>query len=379
MKPLLTSLLLLLAALLPAQEERAFRVGTWNLEFLGADGNFRNNLPLRTPADHAAIGRKIRELGVAVLAVQEINDEASLRAVAAGAGPTWDLVLGTTGLWDDGKTAQRIGFLYDRAQVDLLHAEELLELPREFEGQKIFHRVPVTACFRHLPTGCDFRLVTVHLKAGPKPADAHKRRGEALALSAWLDALQQRPGEDPDILLLGDFNSTYATEPQQLFERAGLRRYLPQPVASPTIQHFPEPIDQIVVGRGFAEVRPSTYAVDSDHDGMAPQAWRQIYSDHFPVTVELRAASDDDPDATFTRGPAAHWLPATLRTTAAPTTAAWPFVAGARVHVATPNGSYAGPLLFAVPQDGHGFVVLATADGTVAVACAQVLAMHLRP
>jgi hypothetical protein len=83
-----------------------------------------------------------------VLAVQEINGEAPLRKVAAAAGPSWHVLLGTSGGWDDGKTAQRIGFVYDSAVVDLLQAEELLQLPREFEGVPIFHRVPVTACFR---------------------------------------------------------------------------------------------------------------------------------------------------------------------------------------------------------------------------------------
>lgn len=365
--------LLLLAALLPAQAESTFRVGTWNLEFLGAPGNFRNNLPPRTKADHAAIGKKLGELGVAVVAVQEVNDEASLREVAAGAGATWDVLLGTSGSWDDGKTAQRIGFVYDTSQVTLLHAEELLALPRTFEGQPIFHRVPVTACFKHTPSGCDFRLVTVHLKAGQKAQDEQKRRGEAAALAAWLDAVQQAPGEDPDVILLGDFNSTYTTDPQRLFEQSQLRRYLPQPAPSPTIQHFPEPIDQVVVGIGCAEVRFDSYAVDGDHDGMAKDAWRQVYSDHYPVTVALVANGDDDPGATFARGPASHVLPVRLRPTPA-----WPFVAGVSVQVVTPKGSYAGKLLLAVPENGHGFVTLTTESGTVAIACGQVQAMHLQ-
>ncbi len=364
---------LLLAALLPAQAESTFRVGTWNLEFLGAPGNFRNNLPPRTKADHAAIGKKLGELGVAVVAVQEVNDEASLREVAAGAGADWNVLLGTSGGWDDGKTAQRIGFVYDTAQVALLHAEELLALPRTFEGQPIFHRVPVTACFKHKASGCDFRLVTVHLKAGQKAQDEQKRRGEAGALAAWLDAVQQAPGEDPDVILLGDFNSTYGTDPQRLFEQSRLRRYLPQPAPAPTIQHFPEPIDQVVVGVGCAEVRLESYAVDSDHDGMAKEAWRQVYSDHYPVTVALVARGDDDPDATFARGPASQVLPVRLRPASA-----WPFVAGASVQVVTAKGPYVGKLLFGVPETGQGFVTLVTESGTVAIACEQVQAMYLQ-
>ncbi|MFN6195393.1 MAG: hypothetical protein ACK5BN_16410, partial [Planctomycetota bacterium] len=111
----------------PAQQPVVFKVGTWNLEFLGADGNFRTTLPNRDDADLAAIGAKVRELGVCALAVQEVNDEATLRKVAAGAGSTWQSLLGTTGDWDDKKTAQRIGFVWNQAEVELLHCEELLQ------------------------------------------------------------------------------------------------------------------------------------------------------------------------------------------------------------------------------------------------------------
>ena len=284
------------------QQSSSFQIGTWNLEFLGASGNFRNNLPQRTEEDYAAIGLKIAMTGVCIMAVQEINDEESLKKVAAGAGPQWGSFLGTSGRWDDGRTSQRIGFLYDKSAVDLLFAEELDQLPRQYEGAPIFHRVPLTAAWKHKTSGCDFRLVTVHLKAGQKPEDNKKRRGEAMALSGWLDALQRQPNEDPDIMVLGDFNSTYGTEPEQIFEQSGLRKYLDQTSASPTIMHFPEPIDQIVVADACVEVRRTSLHVASDFGGLSKDAWRKTYSDHFPVVFELHAENDDDPHATFLRG-----------------------------------------------------------------------------
>jgi endonuclease/exonuclease/phosphatase family metal-dependent hydrolase len=352
-----------------------FNVGTWNLEFLGAEGNFRNNTPPRTAADHAAIGRKIAELGACVLAVQEINDEASLREVAAGAGGDWNVVLGTSGGWDDGKTAQRIGFVWDSAQVELLFAEELLQLPREFEGLPIFHRVPVTAGFRHKASGCDFRLVTVHMKAGQKADDARKRRGEATALANWLDALGNASGEDGDVLLLGDFNSTYGAEPEQLFEQNDRRRYLEPRTPSPTILHFADPIDHVVVGQHFQEVRRDSLAIDGDCDGLPREQWRKVYSDHFPVTATIVAREDDDPQAKFTRGPATQALPRELppgarRTPApAPATGAakgpWPPAIGQRVRVLQlANGVVEGRLLAPLPEGAHGWIVL-DRDGEV--------------
>lgn len=340
----------LLAGVAAAQQTE-FKIGTWNLEFLGAAGNFRNNLPPRTDADYAAIGKKVHELGVCVLAVQEINDEATLQKVAAGAGPSWVAMLGTSGSWDDGKTAQHIGFVYDRAAVSLLHVEELLTLPREFEGSPIFHRVPVTACFQHKATGADFRLVTVHLKAGQKADDEKKRRGESTLLAGWLDRLLATAAEDHDVIVLGDFNSTYGTEPQHAFERSKALRYVPQPQPTPTIMHFAEPIDQVVVADACEEVRRASLAVDNDFDGMDKNAWRQTYSDHFPVTVTLRCQGDDDPGATF-----AHTPTPTPTPTSTPT---WPPAVGSRVEAQLIGGSQVrGKLLQPLPANAQGWLVM---------------------
>lgn len=363
----------------PAQQPVVFKVGTWNLEFLGADGNFRNNLPNRDDADLAAIGAKVRELGVCALAVQEVNDEATLRKVAAGAGSTWQCLLGTTGDWDDKKTAQRIGFVWNQAEVELLHCEELLQIPREFEGKPIFHRVPVTGVFRHRPTSCDFRLVTVHLKAGRKPDDEQKRRGESTLLARWLDGLQQTAGEDQDIVLLGDFNCTYGTQPQQAFETGNLRRWLTHAQPTPTIMHFPEPIDQVVVADACAEVQRGSLAVDGDFDGMDKDAWRKVYSDHFPVTVTLRATGDDDA-ATFARGPVDQSLPASRRGAAKTARIEWPYVAGVRVLVqVTTNRTFEGKLTHDVPTDGQGWIRILL-DGEAQprlVHCATVMSLRL--
>lgn len=368
----------LLALALPGQTPGTLRIGTWNLEFLGAEGNFRNNLPPRTGADLAAIGAKVRDLGVAVLAVQEICGPEPLQEVARGAGPSWRFVLGTSGGWDDGKTSQQIGFLYDTTRVELLFAEELLQLPREAEGVPIFHRVPVTAAFRDTATGFDFRATTVHLKAGQKAPDEQKRRLEATALHAWFAGLRQTTGEDPDVVLLGDFNSTYGAEPEAILEAGGLLTYLDQPTPAPTIQHFPEPIDQVVVGPGFGEIRAASLTVHGDYGELTKDAWRKIYSDHFPVTVDLVATGDDDPEAKFARGGHEQALPPTNRpaiaypspksSPAAPRAPGWPPAVGSDVVVHSAAGLITtGRLVSPLPEGPGGWIVLDTRDGRRAI------------
>jgi endonuclease/exonuclease/phosphatase family metal-dependent hydrolase len=383
LRSLLCSLSLLTAAL--AQTPASLRIGTWNLEFLGATGNFRNNLPPRTAADHAAIGKKLVELGVAVVAVQEINDDATLQQVANGAGPTWRTVLGQSGSWDDGKTAQHSGFVYDSAVLELLFAEEVHTLPREFGGKPIFHRVPLTAAFRHRSSGADFRLVTVHFKAGQKADDQHKRRGEAEALAGWLEALRTVPNEDPDVLLLGDFNSTYGTEPQLRLEQGGGFQYLVPATPGPTIMHFAEPIDQIVAAAGCAELRRDSMQIDNDCDAMPKERWRQTYSDHFPVTVELLLSSDDDPAAAFARlGPATGDA---ARSGSAPPAArgprtdvanasGWPPAVGSQVRIECEgNRTLEGTLLQPLPPT-TGWVVLRIDGRTCGVPMTRVLSLR---
>lgn len=380
--PTLSFLLFALAA--PAQAPAEITIGTWNLEFLGAQANYRNDVPPRDDGDLAAIGARVRELGVAVLAVQEINDEIALQKVAAGAGPSWRFVLGTTGGWTDGATAQRIGFLYDTAVVDLLGAEELLELPRERDGVPIFHRVPVTAWFRSKATGFDFRAVTVHLKAGQKPQDEQKRRFEAEALHGWLAGLRAAALEDQDYVLLGDFNSSYGAEPEQLLERDGVVAYVDQPEPSPTIQHFADPIDQIAAGPGFDELRRTSYRVHREHGGLDRTRWRKVYSDHYPVTVQVDASTDADPTAQFRRGAPEQALPASLRAPADTASAAagrrgWPPRANALLEVRLLDGSqFAGKLHGRLPQGPGGWLVLEIEGTLRAVPWTQIAWVELR-
>lgn len=371
------------------QEGPSLRIGTWNLEFLGAHGDFRNKLPLRDDGDFQKIGQKVRALGVAVLAVQEICGEAPLRKVAAAAGPSWQVLLGTSGGWDDGKTAQQIGFLYDAAVVDLLQAEELLALPREQEGVAIFHRVPVSACFRWKATGFDFRAITVHLKAGQKAPDETKRRLESTLLHEWIVDLQRATGEDQDIVVLGDFNSTYGTEPQRALERGGSLQYLQPAAPTPTIMHFPEPIDQVAVAPGFDELGRTSFTVHGGFDGMEKDAWRKIYSDHFPLTVTITAAADTDPAATFRAAAPAGVLPPSRRVGADPGVMAparanqttpgwWPPKIGSDLHVMYgPNGNsrVTGRLLQEVPSGPGGWLVVEVGGTPMAIPYCQVASL----
>ena len=360
---------------LPAQVASDIRVGSWNIEFLGADPKYRRDTPPRSVGDLKAIGKKIQDLGVAVLGVQEICGDEPLEVVAAAAGPTWRAVLGTTGKWSDNKTQQGVGFVYDNSVVALLYAEELLEFPSELDGVSVFHRKPVTACFQHRKTGCDFRVVVVHLKAGRKARDLQKRKAEATHLRAWVDQLMKDPLEDRDIVILGDFNSTYGDDPEKMLERGGAMEYLEHQRTAPTIMHFDTPIDQFCVNKEFREVQRNS--LKSHHvDGAAARlAFRKTYSDHFPVTMRMTPLADDDPDSRFRKGAESQVLPVSRRPakvasaaassdTAKQGAAAWRPSIGEEVKVSA-NGVLFFGTLVQFPVD-KGWLVLATQSGQTA-------------
>lgn len=374
----------LLLSLLPAQRAIRFDIGTWNLEFFGAAPHLRNDTPPRTDEDVAALGRMIRDLGVAVLAVQEICGERPLQQLVDAIGPSWSHVLGTTGSWDDGQTQQGIGFVWDTATVELLSAEELLDFPREIDGVAVFHRKPVTACFRHKATGCDFRLVTVHLKAGQKAADEQKRRLEATRLRAWLDGLQARAGEDPDVAVLGDFNCAPGAEPEQLLGRGGAFADLVPRRRAASIMHFDEQIDHIDVARGFAELQRDSLVVHAVDGDEVRRAYRKTYSDHFPLTATVLAVGDDDPAATFAVGPVDQRLPLGARppvaTGAGAQGSGWPPAVGARVSVRTAVATVVGTLVAPVPEGPGGWLVLDLGEQrVVGVPLANVLELRRAP
>ena len=369
------SLALLVA--LPAQQPVPVQIGTWNIEFLGADPKYRRDTPPRDDDDYAKIGQYIRALGVAALGVQEISGEAPLHKVAAAAGPSWRAILGTSGQWTDGKTQQGVGFLYDTAELELLHCEELLNFPSERDGVNVFHRKPVTACFRHLATGADFRLVVVHLKAGRKDRDRQKRSAEAQTLREWVGRLQATAGEDPDIAILGDFNCSYGDAPEQILEGGGALTYLEQAKASPTILWFDDPIDQIACAAGFDELLGQTITSHAVRDEQERLTYRKSFSDHFACTTALQLRSDDDPDATFTKGPKNQWLPVSARPRAPQAGQGWPLAVGAKVEVRlesanTGEKSFAGVLAAPLPSES-GWVVIESDGVLMAFPSARVL------
>ncbi len=265
---------------------KPLRLGAWNLEHFG-----NRNDPPRTDEDVQAIADYIRDLDVQVLAVSEINGEKPLGELVKRIGPEWKFVLGTSGhVGQEGQVAP--GILWDNSRVEMLGAGELSELSERGSAGLVFHRAPVVAAFRDRAGGPDFRVVSVHLKAGRTPADFDRRTAEGKSLRAYLEKLASDESQDDDIVVLGDFNHDPSAGEADAWTDGGFARFLTGRGRS--IIHFDRQIDHAVPLGTFEEIRVGSFEIHN-RDGLRDaKKWRNTYSDHFPVTVELEPAPDDD-------------------------------------------------------------------------------------
>lgn len=269
------------------------RLGAWNLEFLGNRSD-----PPRTDADMKAIAEFIRGMGVQVLGVCEINGAGPLRELCRLLGPQWKFAIGTSGqLGSEGQIAP--GVLWDDSRVEMLGAGELSSLREGTSSGTLFHREPVTATFRDRAGGPDFRVIMVHLKAGRTPEDFDRRGGELKSLRAYLERLTGDAREDDDIVVFGDFNQDVSSPESRILEDGAFSRYLTRSGAGRSIIHFDRQIDNIVPLGSFEEINERSFEIHNKQGLRDPEEWRRVYSDHFPVTVDLEAVSDDDPEARF--------------------------------------------------------------------------------
>lgn len=333
---------------------RPLRLGTFNLEQLGA------RQPPRTVADFQAIAALIHAAKIDVLAVQEVNGPKPLHTLLRFLGADFRFCLGTTGeARQPLRVLTNIGFVWNSKRVMLTQCEELLDIERRAGDVDLFFRAPICGVFRVVDgdkpprgfkqfTRLDFRAVAVHLTEGTGRRAAMARRGEVLALRRYLEQLQGLDHEDPDVVFLGTFAHGYTDAAHDAFTEGGKLQYLRNAEQVPTCLPWPEPQDHIAVTPSLAAVAvPGSFKVHDDlirpPPDLAPARrkdfvmerktkWRQIFSDHFPVTVDLDLSRDRDPDLRF-RGPQGYTLSMNAEGTPEYALDSSPFVAGVKVQV----------------------------------------------
>ncbi len=87
-------------------------------------------------------------------------------------------------------------------------------LPRGFLADDVtanptFDRVPYAFPFRHIDTGFDFVMTSVHLHEGPNEEDRARRASELAAVAAWID---DQPFDETEYLVVGTMNFADCSE-----------------------------------------------------------------------------------------------------------------------------------------------------------------------
>ncbi len=172
----------------------------------------------------------------------------------------------------------------------------------------VFDRVPHAFSLRHLATGFDFVLVSVHLHAGHSSADAQAREHELDAISAWV--ADQQNGET-HYVILGDMNFDDCDEIRQSVPVAF--RYL-NPTADDaclgtnTSLSKQYPYDNVLLSSSIPQNSCSGLAVIDLVDGLFAiwnpldepinQAYKEygfvdMFSDHNPIAFHIEIPADD--------------------------------------------------------------------------------------
>lgn len=189
---------------------RGLRIASFNLAwFSGRPG--KGFVP-RQEADYERIARILRGLQADLLCLQEVVDEEALESItermnrlARGKarysfrGPDEAAIFREA----ERPFEQRMSVLYDKKVLRLKEVEFLDGL--EAEGKNLI-RPPLRVRVQVVGKPLDFDVVNVHLKSGVSAAWAREiRQREVKILADWIR--QGREGQDPDLVLLGDFNA----------------------------------------------------------------------------------------------------------------------------------------------------------------------------
>ncbi len=251
--------------------------------------------PKRIRTDREALAALIRETAPDILAVQEVLKPDAFQGFISKA-------LGESHVFRFADTPkggpQKVGFAFNTDTVTCVECRQIEETITAIDRNKHGHcskRVsffrPAMACkFRVDGTDTDFIVVTVHLKSG-KCSGVRKAQWKALG-----KAVRQLAKDDPDIIILGDFNDWKRSDRdcRQFLEESGYTLVSADLECSSLYRKRPSPIDHIIVSPSLANdvVSGSFKAGGPAGEGCEWnddwKLYRERVSDHCPVMVDIR-------------------------------------------------------------------------------------------
>ena len=319
--------------------DECYTVATWNLEYYSftAKRGFPESTrggptyEARKDPHRDAIAAAIRDtIGAKIVVLNEVDGRKgpggryALKDLVQRLGSLWRSRIGLTG----GRGSnQSIALLWDSRYAALNDYTEIEIKAERVDGKDIFDKDPLVGNFTLLRDGesmNDLLIVGLHLASGQR-----NTRNHDAAMGRLRKELQKLRGDhrvlprsEADILLAGDLNANaFDDHAEQFFvefNRGNWRvlaeagNYPATRLAGVPLQHG-SPIDYVLataktdaygglVGEEVTETvaRVWTDLIENDDFGK----FREVYSDHLPVSVCVRVMKDTDEEPASSTTPA---------------------------------------------------------------------------
>jgi len=193
-------LITLLALIIPSLSFAAsLTIGTYNIRNFDYDDRYH----IKT--NKSELAKIIKETGVDLMAVQEINNTSEFGAFVDAQFDDFDSALSECG----GAHGQRLGFMFNTKKLKLISFDEDLALsnPGQRGACNGGSRPAAIALFEKIDTKQKFYAVSVHLKSGGQNASIIKRNKQFNEIQKILQTLQSNSGVK-DFVVAGDMNTT---------------------------------------------------------------------------------------------------------------------------------------------------------------------------
>ncbi len=176
-------------------DDESGEIMCWNIE----------NFPRTTKTD-SMVAEIIKQLKVDFIAVEEIVDSAAFNHTVSLLGNYEGIITYYHDLDGYDYITQNVGFIYDTTVISV-NSTELL-----FLNEYVFPRPPlkVNLTYRNGNKEIDFNVIVVHLKAMSDATSVSRRGASIDSLYNYLN--RQKNANEPDFVVLGDWNSDYSQE-----------------------------------------------------------------------------------------------------------------------------------------------------------------------
>lgn len=281
-------------------QPNVIRVGAWNIEWLGVPGS--RSGPARDVAQEPEdLADYILASGVDVLALAEISEVpedgrrtneslvAALKIVDAQTDGRWThrIIPARTGRNQHTAIAWNAGRVELVGDIDVIVPDDR----RSAQDSPLWPRPAAAARFSAGPGRTDFVVIPVHQKSNYDGSFAPHRGEEAGLLVEQLSGLR-----DPDVVIIGDFNTSEDKEPS--IERYVAAGFTDLNAKNESTYWRGSPLDRAFTPSGQPEFAARRFEVFRDAffalRALDDRAFKVRFSDHFMVIAEIDVAADDD-------------------------------------------------------------------------------------